>query len=73
MPRLPRDQVFQAWIQEGGDGPLRPSTVFVAEQGGSATATIPDVEGAVRVMVTREPRGGSEQPTTAPMMRFELG
>ena len=73
MPPLRRDQVFQAWIQEGDDGAVRPSTVFVAGSGGSATATIPRVEGAARVMVTREPRGGSEQPTTAPLMRVELG
>jgi len=73
MPRLRRDQVFQAWIRDGDGGALQPSTVFVARRGGSATATIPGVEGAARVMVTREPRGGSEQPTTAPLMRVELG
>jgi anti-sigma factor RsiW len=73
MPRLSRDQVFQAWIQEGDGGALEPSTLFVAARGGSATATIPGVEDAARVMVTREPRAGSEQPTTAPVMRVELG
>lgn len=73
MPPLRRDQVFQAWIQERDDGPLQPSTVFVAGRCGSATATIPGIEDAARVMVTREPRGGSKQPTTAPLMRVELG
>ena len=41
--------------------------MFVPGRGGTATATIPGVEDAARVMVTREPRGGSPQPTTAPL------
>jgi hypothetical protein len=45
------------------------------ESGREAELSIPRpaVAGAARVMITREPRGGSEQPTTAPLMRVELG
>jgi len=70
LPRLDRREVFQAWVREGGK--LEPSTVFVPGPGGSATATIPGVEGADQVMVTREPRGGSEHPSTDAVLRANL-
>lgn len=72
MPRLGRDQVFQAWVRDQGEDALQPSEVFVAGRDGTATATIPGLENAAQVMVTREPRGGSEQPTTTPMLRANL-
>jgi anti-sigma-K factor RskA len=72
MPALERDQVFQAWIQDEGEAELKPSTTFVRGRGGTATATIPGLEDAARVMVTREPRGGSTQPTSAPLLRARL-
>jgi anti-sigma-K factor RskA len=62
MRPLPKDRVYQAWVQRGDD--VESSSVFVARRNGTASAAIPrDLEGAERVMVTEEPRGGSEQPT----------
>jgi anti-sigma factor RsiW len=72
MPKLARDQVFQAWIRDEGEPRLKPSTVFVPARGGTATATIPGLDDAAQVMVTREPRGGSTRPTTAPLLRATL-
>jgi len=72
LPRLDRDLVFQAWVRDEGDAELQPSTVFVPGRGGSATAAIPGLEDAEQVMVTREPRGGSTQPTTTPLLRARL-
>lgn len=72
LPRLDRDEVFQAWVREGKDAEVRPSTVFVPGQGGAATATIPGIENADQVMVTREPRPGSTRPTTEALLRAKL-
>ena len=72
MPKLARDQVFQAWIRDEGEAELTPSTVFVSGRGGTATATVSGLEDADLVMVSREPRGGSTQPTTAPLLRAKL-
>jgi hypothetical protein len=68
LPRLQRDEVFQAWIQNRGQAELVPSKLFEPDRGGTATATIPGLENAKRVMVTREPRGGSTRPTTKPLL-----
>jgi anti-sigma-K factor RskA len=72
LPGLERDQVFQAWIRDEGEATLKPSTLFVPAGGGTATATIPGLEDAAQVMVTREPRGGSTRPTTRPLLRATL-
>lgn len=71
LPVLPDDQVYQVWLRHGEE--LRPSTVFVLDRNASGEAAIPNgLEAADEVLVTREPRGGSEQPTTDPLLRAEL-
>jgi hypothetical protein len=70
MPRLPARQVYETWLQR--DGEVQPSTTFIVDRSGKGATTIPDVDGAEQVMVTREPRGGSVQPTTAPVLRASL-
>jgi Anti-sigma-K factor rskA len=57
LPRLQRDEVFQAWIQDRGEAELQPSTLFKPVRGGAATATIAGLEDAEAVLVSREPRG----------------
>ena len=59
MPKLQRDQVFQAWIQE--QGAVEPATTFVLDRDGTANATMVGLEGAEAVVVTAEPRGGSRR------------
>ncbi len=72
LPELKRDQVFQAWVRDEGEDELQPSNVFVPDRAGAATATVEGLDDAAQVMVTREPRGGSTQPTTAPLLRANL-
>ena len=43
--------------------------LFVPDSEGRATTRIPDMRGVEVVMVTAEPRGGSEAPTSAPMVK----
>ena len=61
LPPLDKGEVYQLWTSSGAA--VEPSSVFVSETGGHATAAIPDVpQGTSRVLITREPAGGSRQP-----------
>jgi anti-sigma-K factor RskA len=71
---LPPDRVLEAWVRRDGEvEPVR--GLFVPDRRGRASAMIPDMQGVDAVMVTAEPRGGSEAPTSAPMVtaRIESG
>jgi anti-sigma-K factor RskA len=71
MPTLARDQVYEVWVQR--DGNLEPSSLFVPRRDRSAEAAVPShLDGADAVLVTREPRGGSRQPTSAPLLSVNL-
>lgn len=64
-------QVYQAWVQRGQA--IEPTdSLFVPDQGGSATASIPDLGGVSTIMVSVEPTGGSPQPTTTPVITVPL-
>ena len=64
--RLPADEVLQAWVRR--DGRIEPtSTLFVPNRDGTATAAIEHMGRVNAVMVTIEPRGGSEHPTSEPI------
>jgi anti-sigma factor RsiW len=67
LPLPKRGRVYEAWVRRGER--ISPSTVFVPDRSGAAAVALPDqLEDADEVMVTREPVGGSEAPTTAPML-----
>ena len=71
MPTLAASQVYEVWIQR--DGELEPSSLFVPRSDRSADAAIPErLDGADAVLVTKEPRGGSKQPTTPPLLSVQL-
>jgi anti-sigma-K factor RskA len=63
--------VYEVWIQRGGK--TIPSSLFTVERDGSGAAAIPDeLRDAEAVLVTREPDGGSKQPTEPPVMTVTL-
>jgi anti-sigma-K factor RskA len=71
MPALARDQVYEVWVQR--DGNLEPSSLFVPRRDRSAEAAVPGhLDGAEAVLVTKEPRGGSKKPTSAPLLSVNL-
>ena len=71
LHQLPPDKVLQAWVErEGRVESAR--TLFVPNQDGTASATIDDMDGVSTVMVTTEPRGGSVQPTSAPIVSVSV-
>jgi anti-sigma-K factor RskA len=71
LHQLPPDKVLQAWVQRG-DRVVSAKTLFVPNQDGTASATIDDMEGVKTVMVTAEPRGGSAQPTSPPVVSVSI-
>jgi anti-sigma-K factor RskA len=71
LHQLPPDEVLQAWVQRG-ERVESAKTLFVPNPDGTATAVIDDMEGVDAVMVTAEPRGGSEQPTSEPIVALSI-
>lgn len=71
VDELPEDRVLEAWVQREGEvTPVR--GLFVPDDRGRATATIPDIDGVEAVMVTAEPEGGSKSPTSTPMVTISM-
>jgi anti-sigma-K factor RskA len=71
IPKLDRDQVYEVWVQRAGV--MEPRSTFVLGMDGSADAAVPGpLDGAKAVFVTAEPRPGSRQPTTPPLLKAPL-
>ena len=61
MPPLRGGRVYQAWVMVGNEP--QPSTTFLVDRSGSGAAAIPDLAEGREVLVTEEPKGGSETPS----------
>jgi anti-sigma-K factor RskA len=71
LPALPENRVYQAWIQR--DGTMEPSTTFVLDRNGSTEVAVDgSLDGASGLYITREPEGGSEEPTLPVLMKAPL-
>ena len=77
LPATRRGEVYQAWVQDrnGSEGgAVHPSSVFVVSDGGVGDVAIPHgLAEAEKVMVTREPKGGSKLPSENPVLTAEIG
>ncbi len=69
--QLPTDEVLQAWVQRGKRIESA-KALFVPNRDGTATAVIDHMQGVNAVMVTAEPRGGSDSPTSAPIVSVSM-
>ncbi len=71
LPAIDEDEVYEVWVTRAGV--LEPRGTFVLDSDGTATAAVPGpLEGGDSVLVSREPRGGSRQPTTRPLLEAPL-
>ncbi len=71
LPAIAENEVYEVWVQRAGV--LEARNVFVLDMNGRAEATIPgSLDGGEAVLVTREPRPGSRQPTTEPILTAPL-
>jgi anti-sigma-K factor RskA len=72
MPELDRDEVYAVWVRRAGV--MEPRSTFVLGMDGGAEAAVPGpLADADAVFVTAEPRPGSRQPTTEPLLEAPLG
>jgi anti-sigma factor RsiW len=66
-----RGHIYEVWLVKRGK-PV-PSALFQVGRDGTGSAGIPNgLDGATQVMVTSEPAGGSEQPTTQPLLSARI-
>jgi anti-sigma-K factor RskA len=67
-------RVYQVWLlHEGQTEPVPAGALFDVDRAGHGTAALPGgVAGVRQVMVSVEPAGGSEQPTTDPVISARL-
>ncbi|HEX3041722.1 MAG TPA: anti-sigma factor [Solirubrobacterales bacterium] len=69
--QLPPDTVLEAWVEREGQVEAVPA-LFVPNNNGQAETRIADMTGVDVVMVTEEPQGGSEAPTSEPIMTMAV-
>ncbi len=61
--------VYQVWLQSGNAEPKPTNALFGAGKDGTASVDVPgSMKGVDKVLVTKEPEGGSAAPTTAPVI-----
>lgn len=69
----PGNRVYQVWLKVPSGAVQPTSSLFVPRADGTATVALPDAAATSReVMVTAEPRGGSAQPTSPPVLTGNL-
>jgi anti-sigma-K factor RskA len=68
---LPENRVLEAWVQREGEVEAV-RALFVPDRDGNASTMIPDMNGVEVVMVTSEPAGGSEAPTSQPIVTVPI-
>jgi anti-sigma-K factor RskA len=71
LHQLPPDKVLEAWVRREGTVEPVPA-LFVPDREGHAETAIADMSGVDTVMVTEEPRGGSEEPTGEPIVTMSV-
>jgi anti-sigma-K factor RskA len=67
MPPMPEDQTMQIWVIR--DGEPQPAGTFRPSEGLAATPVAMPIKGDETIAVTVEPAGGSEQPTSDPVLQ----
>ena len=71
MTAPPSGQVYQLWMIQ--DGQALPGPTFTPDSDGEATVQVPgDAANSQAMAITMEPDGGSETPSTTPIMQGDL-
>ncbi len=70
LPDPPRGRVYQVWLLRPGRTAPEPTTsLFGVRSGGTTTAAVPgNLDNVAQVLVSAEPPGGSEAPTSTPIL-----
>jgi anti-sigma-K factor RskA len=68
LPSPGAGRIYEMWLQHGSAAP-KPSTLFAVTSNGTAELGVPgSLNGVSRVLVTAEPAGGTQAPTTTPVI-----
>ena len=71
LPDPGRGRAYQVWVER--DGRIESAAVFDVDAGGNGAAAVPQaLDDVGAVMVTREQRGGVDQPTEPPVLRIDV-
>jgi anti-sigma-K factor RskA len=71
MPSPGSGRVYQVWVMK--DGKVTPDNVFTVDRSGQGSVALRnDLDDAKQVLISVEPEGGSQQPTTAPIASSTL-
>jgi anti-sigma-K factor RskA len=70
LPELPEGKTYEMWSID--EGTPEPRGVFGAEEGPAIQSIQGPISGAETFEITVEPEGGSEQPTTEPIITADL-
>lgn len=70
LPRAGNGRVYQVWLKrEGVAAPEPTDALFTVRHDGSASVDVPgSLDGVEAVLVTAEPEGGSQAPTSDPVI-----
>jgi anti-sigma-K factor RskA len=73
LPVQRAGRVYQVWLASQNGKQIVPSSLFVVDRGGRGEVAIPErLEHVQAVMVSSEPAGGSNQPTTKPVLQASI-
>ena len=70
MPSLRSNETYQVWLER--DGEVIPKAMFSVSENGDGLTAVDELDGASRVMVTREPAGGARSPSGPPVVTVKL-
>ena len=71
LPDPGHGRAYQVWVQR--EGRIESAAVFDVDGGGNGAAAVPQsLSDVSAVMVTREQRGGAQQPTEMPVLRVDV-
>lgn len=69
--QIPDGKVLEAWVLRDGEVEAVPA-LFVPDHEGRASTQLPPMDGVEEVMVTAEPKGGSETPSGEPLIAIPI-
>jgi anti-sigma-K factor RskA len=73
MPQPPAGKIYEVWLKRGAAPPAPTNALFGVTSAGAAAVVIPgNLRGVSEVLVTPEPRGGSQAPTHVPVIVARL-
>jgi anti-sigma-K factor RskA len=69
MPSPRSGHIYEVWLERGSASPQPTTALFGVTSAGAGSVDVPgNLHGVTKVLVTQEPAGGSQVPTSAPVI-----